>query len=198
MFRLNMEVFYPYPPQQVWQVITNRRALAAWLMENDFEPRIGHKFRFQHSTLPGLNGSIDCQVIELDEPKRLSYTWQDKLMQQPSIVTWILNPVDGGTRLQLEHKGLRSQVVETVKASYSRESIDLSPPWQSHQIHQTNSTIQMLEPFTINTQYQPVHTGFETSDSVILNTFINSKWNHLLNNKLQQALTTDESLALSS
>lgn len=51
--KLKMEVFYPYPPQRVWQVLTNRHALAMWLMENDFEPRVGHKFRFQHSTLPG-------------------------------------------------------------------------------------------------------------------------------------------------
>ena len=42
---LNMEVFYAYPPQRVWEVITNRQALAAWLMENDFEPRIGHRVR---------------------------------------------------------------------------------------------------------------------------------------------------------
>ncbi|MHC5856154.1 SRPBCC family protein [Nostoc sp.] len=74
---LNMEVFYPYPPQRVWQVLTNRQALAVWLMENDFEPRLGHKFRFVHSTLPGLEGDIDCQVIELDEPRRLAFTWQD-------------------------------------------------------------------------------------------------------------------------
>ncbi len=44
---VKMDVFYPYPPERVWQVLTNRRALAAWLMENDFEPRVGHKFQFQ-------------------------------------------------------------------------------------------------------------------------------------------------------
>ncbi|MEH2048103.1 SRPBCC family protein [Nostoc sp.] len=90
MLRLNMEVFYPYPPQRVWQVLTNRQALAVWLMENDFEPRLGHKFRFVHSTLPGLEGDIDCQVIELDEPRRLAFTWQDSMMCQPSVVTWTI------------------------------------------------------------------------------------------------------------
>ncbi|ARV60519.1 hypothetical protein BZZ01_19465 [Nostocales cyanobacterium HT-58-2] len=105
---LKLEVFYPYPPQQIWQVITNRRALAAWLMENDFEPRLGHKFRFQDTTLPGLDESIDCEVIELDEPKRLSYTWQDKFMSTPSIVTWILEPQESGTQLRLEHKLLET------------------------------------------------------------------------------------------
>ncbi|MFN6570611.1 hypothetical protein [Dendronalium sp. ChiSLP03b] len=40
MFRnLNLEVFCPYPPQQLWQILTNRQALAAWLMENEFKVR---------------------------------------------------------------------------------------------------------------------------------------------------------------
>ena len=30
--KLNKEVFYPHPPEKVWQVITNSRSLAAWLM----------------------------------------------------------------------------------------------------------------------------------------------------------------------
>jgi uncharacterized protein YndB with AHSA1/START domain len=198
MLRLNMEVFYPHPPERVWRVITNRRTLAVWLMENDFEPRLGHKFRFQHSTLPGLDGNIDCQVIELDEPKRLSYTWQDKLMQQPSIVTWILNPVDGGTRLQLEHEGLRSQIVETVKATSRHERMKVSQPWQNHQTHQPDAFIQIPKKMIICTGIQPVHTITGISDSVIFNSFINGEWNQLLNNKLQEVLASDESLALSS
>lgn len=48
---IKTEVFYPYPPQRIWQVLTERRALSAWLMDNDFEPLVGHKFRFQHSTV---------------------------------------------------------------------------------------------------------------------------------------------------
>jgi uncharacterized protein YndB with AHSA1/START domain len=211
MFRnLNIEVFYPYPPQRVWQVITNRRALAAWLMENDFEPRVGHKFRFQQSQfeqginspandssiLPGLNESIDCEVIELDEPKRLAYTWRDKLMHQPSIVTWTLDAVDGGTRLQLKHQVLQHQSVETFRGKTGKtfEEINLSQPWQGNLKHQPNASIKMLEPFTRNTQFQPAYKEFEVSNSIILNTFLNGKWKHLLNNKLQQILANDELL----
>jgi len=181
---LNMEVFYAYPPQRVWQVITNRQALAAWLMENDFEPRVGHKFRFQHSTLPGIDGSINCEVIELDEPKRLSYTWQDKLMHQPSIVTWTLTPVDGGTRLQLKHQVLQH---ETIKLDQPQHSIET---WQSQFRHESNTVTQtLLVPSVRTSLYQSIPVGrYEVLNSLILNSFFNGGWNFKLNERLPQIL----------
>lgn len=107
--RVKTEIFYPYPQEQVWRVLTNRQALAAWLMDNDFEPRIGHKFQFRTNSLPGLDGIIYCQVLELDEPKRLAYTWCDSLIGERAIVTWTLEAVEGGTQLHLHHR-----VVETL------------------------------------------------------------------------------------
>lgn len=102
--KLNKEVFYPHPPERVWQVITNREALAGWLMENDFEPRVGCKFCFYNQSLPGIDTNIKCEVIEIEAPQRLVYTWQDCMMSQPSVVTWTLKAVEGGTRLCLEHR----------------------------------------------------------------------------------------------
>ncbi|MBW4632918.1 MAG: SRPBCC domain-containing protein [Iphinoe sp. HA4291-MV1] len=143
---LKKEVFYPHPPQKVWQVLTNRRALAAWLMKNDFEPRVGHKFQFQDSTLPGLDESIDCEVIELDEPKRLSYTWQDKFMSKPSIVTWVLEPQEGGTQLRLEHRILETAVTE------SRES------WQSQFMYeQPTASALYRKPLALQTTLSTTH-----------------------------------------
>ncbi|MEM9923427.1 MAG: SRPBCC domain-containing protein [Cyanobacteria bacterium P01_D01_bin.50] len=73
-------------------------------MENDFEPLVGCKFCFYDRTLPGIDMSIKCEVIEVEEPFRLVYTWQDCMMSQPSIVTWRLKAVEGGTQLRLEHR----------------------------------------------------------------------------------------------
>jgi uncharacterized protein YndB with AHSA1/START domain len=183
---LNMEVFYAYPPERVWQLLTNRRALTLWLMENDFEPCVGHKFQFQQRQFEGgikeLSGNINCEVIELDEPRKLSYTWQDSMMCQPSIVTWTLEPVNGGTRLQLEHKVLQYEITKVC------EPMHRSLEWQNHVRHQPNAMNQTLEIVTKSTQLQSASTGFEALNSVILSSFLNSGWNYLLNNKLQQAL----------
>jgi hypothetical protein len=40
-------------------------------------------------------------VVEVDEPRVLSYSWGGK----GSVVTFRLEPAAGGTRLRLEHKG---------------------------------------------------------------------------------------------
>lgn len=176
------EVFYPYPPKQVWQVLTNRRALATWLMDNDFEPRVGRKFCFQHSTSPGLDGTIHCEVIELDEPKRLSYTWQDSLMHQPSIVTWTLEPVDGGTRLQLEHRSLQCQGIKLNRLEHR---------WQSHLIyHPPQPLVTQAQKLSATcTNFQPEQIGFVSHiESLILNSYLNGGWDYLLNKKFLQAL----------
>lgn len=101
--RVHLEVFYPYPRERVWQVLTDRRALAAWMMENNFEPKLGHKFQFYSCPLPGLETMIQCEVVELEQPTRLVYTWQESPGTEPSLVIWTLTAVTGGTQLRLKH-----------------------------------------------------------------------------------------------
>ncbi|MEO0455393.1 MAG: SRPBCC domain-containing protein [Cyanobacteria bacterium P01_A01_bin.114] len=98
---------YPHTPEQVWQALTHPKALATWLMENNFEPYVGRRFQFKEASLPGLETVIDCEVIALEPPRRLVYTWRTRAMPIPSLVTWMLMPIDGGgTQLQLRHSGL--------------------------------------------------------------------------------------------
>ncbi|GIK11202.1 MAG: hypothetical protein BroJett001_32680 [Chloroflexota bacterium] len=42
---------YPHPRALVWRALVDRDLLAQWLMPNDFEPKIGHRFTFR--TEPG-------------------------------------------------------------------------------------------------------------------------------------------------
>ncbi|MDX2213701.1 MAG: SRPBCC domain-containing protein [Oculatellaceae cyanobacterium bins.114] len=99
---VHLEVFYPHPPERVWRVLTDRRALADWMMDNDFEPKLGHKFQFRSQPLPGLTTTIQCEVVELEEPTRLVYTWKEPAAE-PSLVVWTLDAVPGGTQLRLKH-----------------------------------------------------------------------------------------------
>lgn len=112
---VTLEIFYLHSPARVWQALTDRRALAAWMMDNDFEPRLGHRFHFQQVDGLGLERYIDCEVIELDPPKRLAYRWQECHTEHSTIVTWTLTAVAGGTTLQLRHH----QPVQTTAISPS-------------------------------------------------------------------------------
>ncbi len=101
------EVTYPHPPERVWTALTDPQSLAAWLMPNDFKPEVGHKFQFRVPPQRGWRGIVDCEVLAVEPPRRLSYSWQGDPHHRPMTVTWTLEPVNGGTRLRLEHAGFR-------------------------------------------------------------------------------------------
>jgi uncharacterized protein YndB with AHSA1/START domain len=114
-FTVRKEVFLRHPPEDVWLALTNPEALAEWLMPNNFEPVVGHKFRFHVDPMPGpYQGGSECQVMEVEPPRRLVYTWsclrKDLTKPHPpTTVTWTLTPKLGGTLLALEHSGLENE-----------------------------------------------------------------------------------------
>lgn len=119
--RITLEQAYVFPPHRVWQALTDSAALAHWLMPNDFEPRLGHKFRFNSKPMPGWRGFVECEVLEIDPPKRLVYSWLgDSDWQAPTIVRWTLEPIDGGTLLRLEHTGFQDPWGQEVISMFSR------------------------------------------------------------------------------
>lgn len=106
--KIELEAEYPYPIESVWAVLTDRGALSRWLMETtDFEPRLGRKFQFRAKPQGSWNGIVDCEVVELERPRRLAFFWKgggaggDKLGLTK--VTFTLESTPLGTRVKLEH-----------------------------------------------------------------------------------------------
>jgi uncharacterized protein YndB with AHSA1/START domain len=94
-----------HPPERVWIALTSSDAIARWLMPNDFEPRVGHRFTFQSDPVPPYwDGVVQCEVTELDPPRRLAYTWRGGPLLD-TLVTYVLEPEGDGTRLDFEHSG---------------------------------------------------------------------------------------------
>lgn len=105
MGSINIEVTYPYAPEHVWAALTDRQAMAEWLMPNDFEPRLGHRFQFRVANAKGWSGIVDCVVIDLAPPRRLAYSWKSDRIDTE--VRWTLEPSAGGTRVLFEHSGFK-------------------------------------------------------------------------------------------
>lgn len=110
-----VEEVLPHAPEVLWKVLTQPDLLARWLMKNDFAPNIGHRFTFQARPMGDWNGVVQCEVLELDPPRRLSYSWVGGSANNASVgsvldsvLTITLSPVDGGTRFRLVHDGFRS------------------------------------------------------------------------------------------
>jgi len=94
---------YPHPIERVWRALTDSEAMTDWLMPNDFEPKIGHKFQFHTKPAPGFDGTVNCEVIELTPPTRLAFSWKGGGID--TIATFTLTSVPEGTHLRLEHTG---------------------------------------------------------------------------------------------
>src|SRR5579885_296602 len=102
---IDIEMDYPHPPARVWRALTDSAALARWLMPNDFAPRLGHEFIFRVEKAEGWSGVVRCRVVELEEPRRVAYTWAGGPPLPETLVTFTLEPTASGTRLRLVHSG---------------------------------------------------------------------------------------------
>jgi len=102
---IRVETEYPHPPERVWVALSDPRAMAEWLMPNDFQPRLGHRFQFRVANARGWSGIVDCEVTRLEPPRRLAYTWKSDKVD--TLVEWTLHPTAEGTRLELVHSGFR-------------------------------------------------------------------------------------------
>jgi uncharacterized protein YndB with AHSA1/START domain/DNA-binding transcriptional ArsR family regulator len=93
--------------EKVWSALTDSTTLAKWIMDNDFKPVVGHKFQFRTEPTQWWNGIVDCEVLELEEPHKLSYTWVSG--SESTTVTWTLKKADGTTHLHLEQTGFKGE-----------------------------------------------------------------------------------------
>jgi uncharacterized protein YndB with AHSA1/START domain len=107
MSKIQLETFYPFTPELVWEALTDSASLKQWLMDNDFEPRVGHRFQFRAKPQKYWRGIVDGEVLEVSKPSRLVYTWKGDEKDEPTTVTWILQAEANGTRLRLEHTGFK-------------------------------------------------------------------------------------------
>jgi uncharacterized protein YndB with AHSA1/START domain len=106
----------PYPPEKIWRALTLPHLIEEWLMKNDFQPVVNHRFNFRADW-----GGVDCQVMVVEPNKMLSYTWG--AFGVGSVVTWTLTPTNTGTHLRMEHSGFQldqQQAYHGAKAGWPR------------------------------------------------------------------------------
>jgi uncharacterized protein YndB with AHSA1/START domain len=95
----------PFPPEKIWRALTQPHLIEEWLMKNDFDPVVGHRFNLRRNPKPDLNIVVDCQVLIVEPNKTLSYTWS--AFDLEGVVTWTLTPTSTGTHLRMEQSGFR-------------------------------------------------------------------------------------------
>lgn len=95
------------PPEKVWRALTQPHLIEEWLMKNDFQAVVGHRFNLRGE----WGGVLDCEVLAIEPHKALSYTWNfahdDPAYAMQSVVTMTLTPTPKGTHLRMEQAGFR-------------------------------------------------------------------------------------------
>jgi len=72
---------YPHPPAKVWRAVTDPALVPLWTVTGaggrpeGFTPVVGTKFRLLAKPKPGWSGVVDCEVLEVNEPSLLRYSW---------------------------------------------------------------------------------------------------------------------------
>jgi uncharacterized protein YndB with AHSA1/START domain len=102
---LVIEKELPHPAQKIWRALTQGALIKEWLMDNDFQAVVGHKFNFRSTPMPKWDGVIDSQVLVIEPNKKLSYSWNASGLE--SVVVWTLVPTKGGTLVRMEQSGFR-------------------------------------------------------------------------------------------
>jgi uncharacterized protein YndB with AHSA1/START domain len=105
----------PHPPEKIWRALTEGPLMEEWLMTNDFQPVVGHRFQFRATPVPNWNGIINCEVLVVDPISRLSYGWGALGLE--SVVAWTLTPTAGGTHVRMEHSGFPSEESASYKGA---------------------------------------------------------------------------------
>ncbi|MGP4039740.1 SRPBCC family protein [Gracilibacillus sp. D59] len=102
--------------EKVWHALTDSTMLAKWVMDNNFKPIVGYKFQFRTEPSKYWNGIVDSEVLVVEEPYRLSYTWATA--GENTTVTWTLKKEKNIIHLHLEHTGFQSESLSYNGAKY--------------------------------------------------------------------------------
>ncbi len=96
---IEVEHLYRHPPAAVWRALTDPDLHARWWAAGDVRPVVGHRFELDM----GPWGMQPCEVLEVEEERLLRYRFAVGSLD--TIITWRLEPEDGGTRLRLTQEG---------------------------------------------------------------------------------------------
>ncbi len=129
---------YPYPVEEVWHVMTDPGYVARWTTTGQggspdgFAAVPGTRFRFVGKPTIGWAGVVYCEVKEVDAPQSMRYTWKgDEKSDDVTDVTYLLEPISGGTRFTWRHTGFTGAggfVMARLLGNVRRKMMDAGVP----------------------------------------------------------------------
>jgi len=107
---INIERVFNAPISKVWKAITDRDEMAKWYFDlAEFKPETGFQFRFSGGPSPERQYLHLCEITEVIDKRKLSYTWRYDGYRGNTLVTFeLLEHEDNFTLLKLTHVGIET------------------------------------------------------------------------------------------
>jgi uncharacterized protein YndB with AHSA1/START domain len=106
--QLTMDFQFKTTIGKLWSAVTDSNLLAQWITANDFKPVVGHRFTFRHQPSQWWDGIVEGEVLTVDKPHRISYTWATGEERHTVVIT--LQDLGNGTvNLHLEQSGFSNK-----------------------------------------------------------------------------------------
>jgi uncharacterized protein YndB with AHSA1/START domain len=101
------------PPERVFQALTTPEITEWWVNPGVFDTRqwtgdvrVGGRWSAS-GIARGAPYTLEGEFLEVDPPRKLVQTWSRLGMGgEPSVLTYLLEAIEGGTRLTVRHAGI--------------------------------------------------------------------------------------------
>jgi uncharacterized protein YndB with AHSA1/START domain len=109
--RILATVDLPAQPERVFEALTSTEITTWWIRPGVFdtrewtgELRVGGAW---HAAGVGVRGpyALAGEFLEIDRPRKLVHSWRARGAPGQTAVTYLLEAIEGGTRLTLRHDG---------------------------------------------------------------------------------------------
>lgn len=102
--KVYIQKFFKHPTTKVWDAITKSENIEKWFLKKaDFKPEVGYKYKLEDEPFDNWDGFLYGEVKEVDEYKKIVYTFDSNNLTFPMEVTWTLTAQDNGTLLTVIH-----------------------------------------------------------------------------------------------
>jgi uncharacterized protein YndB with AHSA1/START domain len=111
--QVTCEIFIAAPRNRIFEALTDAKQAVRWWGHNDryhlsefiMDTRVGGKWSTSGGSAKTGDIHVHGEILEIDPPSRLKYTWISSWMPQHTTVLWELEENDKGTLVKLTHTG---------------------------------------------------------------------------------------------
>ncbi|MEM9361485.1 MAG: SRPBCC domain-containing protein [Bacteroidota bacterium] len=114
---INKTQVFNHPIEKVWDAISKGEELSNWFISADFRAEVGYQYTFSSDGKEGCEPIMG--VVQQADPYTLIYTWKVKGTEVETTVKWVLEDMNGKTKLFLEHSGISKYAGDTAIKMYT-------------------------------------------------------------------------------